>query len=154
MVKTFWGTFCVLASIYYIWSIHVEIEFCVFIGMGGVSWTHFENHFQSSQAREGFGQHILRHICELSRMHAGTCCVIAGMGGVWSVHIEIVCPRSHRRRILRWVFVPSLVCVGFRQKLWYILCPRWYGWVNTNLRYILSPRWNGVPMCSTYWDTF
>jgi hypothetical protein len=58
--------------------------------------THFEMHFVSSLAVEGFDQHMLRCIL-CPRWHGKglvnrccyTFCVVAGMGWVWSTHVEI-----------------------------------------------------------------
>ena len=107
-----------------------------------VFYSHFEIQFESSLAREGFGQHMLRFILCLVGMgkvcstHVEICLVpllacagfsehmlrcifgLAGMCWVWSTHVEM-----H--------FVYSVLCVGFVQHvLRYITCPHWHAEVH------------------------
>jgi len=44
------------------WSTHVEIHFFVLVGIYYVCLTHDEFQFESSQAWDRFGQHMLRLI--------------------------------------------------------------------------------------------
>jgi hypothetical protein len=108
--------------------------------------TQIELHFVSSQARDGFGQHMLRFILchRYHRMSLINTCrdavsVLTGKEGVYSTHVEI-----HYVASLAWGgfwltrvginFVSSLACGGFgHHMLRFILCPRCHGMglVNT-----------------------
>ena len=100
--------------------------------MGWVRSTHVGIHFVSSLPLDVFGQHTLRYfLCPCWHgtgvLNTGrdTFCVLAFMGGFWSIQVEI-----HVVSSLLWADCGN-------SKLRYILCPHWYGMglVNTN--------WNG-----------
>ena len=90
-------------------------------------------HFVSSFTRERFRQVKLRYIL-CPRFHGmglvntswDAFCVLAGIGGVWSTHIEM-----H--------FVSSL---------------SWEGYGQHKLRCILCPLWHRMRLVDTFWDIF
>jgi hypothetical protein len=98
-------------------STQVEIHSECSLEWDGFCSTHVEVHFVSSQALDGFGQHMLIWIifpgCH-GRVLAwwDAFCVFAGFGWAWSIHVEM-----HFESWLSWEeFAQHIV-------LW-----RWHGW--------------------------
>ena len=139
--KTDWDTSWMLASTGRVWSTQLEMpfvsslpsyveihilfslvfswdKFCVFACISGF-WSTYAYCVLTGTAPAWSRQ------VEIHFVHAG-------MGGVWSSHIEIVCPRSHRRRILRSVLCPLCLC-----------------WVRSTIvviHFVSSILWEGVNM--------
>ena len=156
LFNTFWDKFCVLAGMGGVWSTHVQMHLVFTAFMGWFCSIQVELHFVTSLTWGWFDQQRFRCIlrpCWHGMGLVNTCwdpfavpagvihtcwdkfCGLAGMGGIWSTHVE-----TH--------FLSSFLWVGFAQsKLSYILCPRWHGRCLVNARwdiFCLIPGLGGV----------
>ena len=102
-------------------------------------------------------------------------CVLAGMGMVWSVHVEMNFLSSLAyvmfvQHLLWYILRPrwqrmslddtcwEAICVmAVIRGVWLrcILCPRWHGmFCQHMLRFVLRPRWHGMGLVISCWGEF
>ena len=160
--QTCWYTFSVLAVMGWVWTTHVEI------------------HFESLLAWEGFGQHMLMsllshrwHSKGLLYTSSDAFFVLAGMGELYSTHVEIQIVSSlawdgfgHTCWGTCWVLIGMEEVLSTHDEIHFVSSLAWerigqhmlrcnfvldrMGSVCfTHVRYMLSPRWHRIILINT-----